>query len=340
MDQQINKSASIRTIRNLYRNGLLNDKAYNAARNIVLPESSWFIWGRRNLLYFGAALVLSGIIFFFAYNWFSIDRFFKLFSIEAGILCCLIASQLTNRKGVTSKVLLFCASFLVGVFLAVFGQIYQTGADAFELFCGWAALISGWVILSEFAGLWLLWLVILNTGIILYWQQVGDPAHSVRYEYLCFALAALNGLALLLTEKGRLKKLEWLKSDWMPTLLLAVFLTSLTIPLVNLIVEYEYIEGVGALTPIVWSIAAIGCYFCYRFKLPHMLSIALVITDGCIIFLTLIGKFLFHKSNFSVDDSALYLIFAIIILGAVSGAVFWLKKIAAAMAVELKEDQA
>ncbi|MBC8290414.1 MAG: DUF2157 domain-containing protein, partial [Planctomycetes bacterium] len=45
-----------------------------------------------------------------------------------------------------------------GVFLAVFGQVYQTGADEWLLFAGWAGLILPWTALSRFEALWILWL--------------------------------------------------------------------------------------------------------------------------------------------------------------------------------------
>ncbi len=40
------------------------------------------------------------------------------------------------------------------ILLAVYGQTYQTGADPYELFFGWAILIIGWVAISRFAPLW------------------------------------------------------------------------------------------------------------------------------------------------------------------------------------------
>ncbi len=163
------------------------------------------------LLFLGSALVLTGVIFFFAYNWASMGRFLKLGVIEGGMIACIIASRRRGSGELEGKVLLLSGSVLVGVLLAVYGQVYQTGADAFELFVGWGALISGWVIVSEFAALWIVWLVVLNTGTILYWLQVGDPAHSIPYEWLCLGLAALDGGALALREAGAERRLAWLK---------------------------------------------------------------------------------------------------------------------------------
>ena len=77
--------------------------------------------------------------------------------------------------GGTGKSALFAAGFLVGVLLAVYGQVYQTGADPFGLFLAWAVLILGWALVGRQVGLWMLLLVLLNLTLILYWTQVVEP---------------------------------------------------------------------------------------------------------------------------------------------------------------------
>ena len=44
-------------------------------------------------------------------------------------------------------------SLLTGALLALSGQVYQTGADTFELFAWWAVLILPWVLVSRFSPL-------------------------------------------------------------------------------------------------------------------------------------------------------------------------------------------
>ncbi len=331
-DAQLDKTANIRTIHKLHQDGLLNDDAFVAASSVLRPASAWFAWARRMLLFLGSALVLAGIIFFFAYNWSAMGRFLKFGLIEAGIVACIIASHLRGRTRLSGKVLLMNASVLVGVLLAVYGQTYQTGADTFELFVGWAVLILGWVIVSEFAALWIVWLILLNTGAILYWQQVGHPSHSIRYEFLCLAVAVLNGLALALREVGVQRGLEWLSGKWLRGILLAASLVALSLPTIHLIVDFSGTEGVSALAACAWGVAVIGGYTCYRYKLRDMVPLAIIVMNACIILLTLIGKVLFHGIGY--DAAGLFLLFALIILGVVTGAVFWLRKTAATMADE------
>ncbi len=332
---ELNRTADIGALRELHQKGLLSDDAFTAACAVLRPGSGWVSWARRMLLFHGSALVLAGVVFFFAYNWASMGKFLKFGLIEGGIIVCVIASRFRGSEKLGGKVLLLSGSVLVGVLLAVYGQIYQTGADAFELFIGWAVLISGWVIVSEFAALWMMWLVLLNTGAILYWLQVGLPAHSMPYEGVCLALAALDGAALALREAGLVRGREWLKGRWTRFVLLAATLAALSLPAIHLILDFTGSKGVTGLAAIAWAGAAAGGYVCYRFKLPDMIPLALVVMNSCIIGLTLIGKILFYNTRF--DEGGLFLLFGLIILGVVSGAVVLLRKTAAAMANETRE---
>ena len=327
---ELDRTASMGMLHKLSREGLLNDEAFTAASKVLRPASSWFRWAERMLLILGSTLVLAGIIFFFAYNWAAMGRFLKFGLIEAGIIVCIVAAYLRGMSRLSGKVLVLSASVLVGVLLAVYGQTYQTGADAFELFVSWALLIIGWVIISEFAGLWLLWLVLLNAGAILYWDQVGRPADSIRYEFLCLAVATLNGASLGLRELGRHYGLEWLRGRWLRHILLTSALVALSVPTIGLIVDYESMVPASVAASFTWAAFTAGIYTCYRFKLQDMVPLALIVMNVCVILLTLIGRVLFDSMDW--NDPGAFLCFALIIVGVVSGAAVWLRRSAAAMA--------
>ena len=92
------------------------------------------------------------------------------------------------------NILLTATAVLVGVLFAVFGQIYQTGANAYDWFLGWTAAITLWVLISKYAPMWLLYLILLNTTLILYAEQVAfDWSGILIFTLLC----GLNLLALL-----------------------------------------------------------------------------------------------------------------------------------------------
>lgn len=178
MDQQKNTPISLESIpanrqiiEELFSQRLISTDAREYGLRLLHPSQNWGRWASRMLLVLGVSLMLSGIVYFFAFNWAKITPVIKLGSIQVSILGCLGAAYFYGLQQQSGKILLLSASVLVGVFLAVFGQIYQTGADAYNLFMMWALLTLPWVIIAEFAALWLTWLVISNIFLALYWTR-------------------------------------------------------------------------------------------------------------------------------------------------------------------------
>lgn len=335
-DTSLDQPIDIKTLRRLHQDGCLTDESFNAALRTLRPAAVWFAWAERNLLFFGSALLLSGIMFFFAYNWAAMGKFLKLGLLEAGVAACVASSYWLGLHKITGKILLLSASVLLGVLMAVYGQTYQTGADAFELFVGWAALILGWVVVSEFAALWFFWLILVNTGSILYWVQVLEPTHSADVECLCLFIATLNGIALICREIAIKKGFSYLEGRWLRGILLVALLSSLSIPPMALLLDASmnhHPHFSPATYSLVWPVVVVGGYVCYRTILRDMLALALILMNACLILLTLIGKLMLDRHNGS--EEFMFLLFALIIIGVVSATAFWLKRTAAKMAKEI-----
>jgi uncharacterized membrane protein len=146
--------------------GLLKAEAYST-------PVQWYRFIRLSLIALGAGFLLAGIVFFFAYNWDGLHKFVKL-GIVAGLLSgCVIAAWMMNPQSAAHKVLLFAACLLTGVLFAVYGQIYQTGADAFDFFLAWAVFTVIWVWVSDFPPLWLAFLVLVNLALASYMDLEG-----------------------------------------------------------------------------------------------------------------------------------------------------------------------
>lgn len=162
-------------LRLLARKGFLSEQGLNRALKIAgyRPDASaweWFI--NYAFLLLGTAFVLSGIFFFFAYNWSNLAHLAKFGVIEVGLAAAAGVAYYQGLQRLVGQVALLVAAMLVGALLAVFGQSYQTGADAYQLFLTWAGLIFGWVAISAFGPLWFSWLVLLNLSLFFYWDQV------------------------------------------------------------------------------------------------------------------------------------------------------------------------
>jgi hypothetical protein len=144
--------------------------------------------------------------------------------------------------------LLLSAGVLVGVFLAIFGQMYQTGADSFVLFLEWAVLIFGWAIISRFPAYWVLWVVLANLSVWLYFFRGIDAFVAFEFifspertmsRFLFVDLALLNGAILAAREWAVTRGVEWLKPNW--TRIVPAFCTilPLSFPIWTLIVEVD-----------------------------------------------------------------------------------------------------
>lgn len=339
MDKDVlDVKADMTLVTRLYKEGLLNNEAYQAACKLLNPIPDWYKFARQMLLYLGAALVLAGIIFFFAYNWADMNKFIKLGLVEAGIVGCVGAAYIHGISKLTSKILILSASVLVGVLLAVFGQIYQTGADAYELFTGWAVLILGWVLISKFAALWFVWLIILNIGMSFYWEQVGYPVYSIDYRWLYLTLACVDGIALIVRELGTTFKFSWLDKGWLRVFLFTVVLTFLTIPVIDQIIGYRHYSWSDNIIVLVWICCLVSGFYFYRYKRKNINLLALVSFDICVVLLTLIGKMIF-KNYFDDSFELMLLFFSIIVLGVFAGAGYWLRHMGRKISQERQKEE-
>ena len=166
-----------RTIEQLLHQGLLPLKNTEAAAThleVYPSKRTWLIFFDKALLIIGAVALVLSLVFFIAYNWQNIGKMGK-FALVEGALVITIAlyvalsfRQLRQRFQLIRQLLLLIASIITGSLLALFGQVYQTGADTWQLFFGWALLITPWVMIARFPALWLLWLGLINACLLLY----------------------------------------------------------------------------------------------------------------------------------------------------------------------------
>lgn len=148
------------------------------------------------LLLVGVTFIVAGIAAFFAFNWAELHKFYKFGLIQAAILVC---TALTWHKGIDSligKGALFAAAFLVGVLFALYGQVYQTGADPYGLFLTWMCLVLPLAIIGRQAGLWLLVIILANISLVLFWFQVLYPQDN----FFASLLGPVFGLALSMAD--------------------------------------------------------------------------------------------------------------------------------------------
>lgn len=163
--------------------------------NIYNEKVSWLKFLQLFFITLGVGFTVAGIIFFFAYNWADLHKFAKIGLTEGLIISTTILALIPKINITFRRVILTGSAILAGVLFAVFGQIYQTGADAYDFFLAWTVFVTLWVVVSNFAPLWLLYLILINTTLILYSQQVAKDWPDV----LVFTLVFIVNTTVLLT---------------------------------------------------------------------------------------------------------------------------------------------
>ncbi len=170
-------------------------------KNVYNSKESWHKFLRLFFISLGVCFTTAGILFFFAYNWANLHKFIKIGLIEALIIITTSIALFSKANSDIKNILLTGASMLVGVLFAVFGQVYQTGANAYDFFLGWTMAITLWAFIANFPPLSLLFIVLVNTTLILYFEQVVLNGSYVFLYTLLFIINVLFLMAFLFGNK-------------------------------------------------------------------------------------------------------------------------------------------
>lgn len=178
-------------------------------REVYADAREWQQFLRYLLLGAGAAFLLSGIVFFFAYNWEALPGPVKIATVGGLFLLSALIGTFAPVGRRVRDVASTAAVALIGVLFAVLGQVYQTGADNYEYFLSWTLFALPWLTVVHFAPLWLIFVALLNTTLFTYANQVGILENYVITGLLIFLLnAGCWGAIRLLW--GRRSSFSWL----------------------------------------------------------------------------------------------------------------------------------
>lgn len=278
-----------------------------------MPGRTWGTWTSRLLILLGSTLFLAGVVFFFAFNWNYIPPFWKLAIIELAIAIGIGGAVYFSLDSLVGKISTLTAGLMVGVFLAVFGQIYQTGANAYSLFVPWALLIIPWGIFARFNAFWFMWFVISQVALFTYWSQGLLPDKNLFL--LVFSLAAMSGLLF-----AALK--DWLfdKSadapviTWVLNLTVFYVLGMISIPLNFFIFEQSLLNTGATIGLLLGIIIFTGSYYFFRWRRADKISLTATVSFISVAFGSLATKIIFWQSS-SFESSGQFLLLAVLYLG-------------------------
>ena len=142
----------------------------------------------------GLALIAVSIVYLLAANWWMLPKFVQLFMPQVLLLGSALLSVHFAAREKLRQSLDTVSGLMLGLSLAVIGQIYQTGADSYQLFLLWALLLLPWLYRPNI-GVFALFCVVSQLALYFYFKQ---SFWLVRAEtaYL-LSLNLLTGLSLI-----------------------------------------------------------------------------------------------------------------------------------------------
>lgn len=304
-------------------------------------QSDWVRMIGHFLLLYGTLLIMAGIAAFFAYNWAGLPAMAKFGLIEAGMALAIVLAWHRGLDSLIGKSALFSAAFVVGVLLAVYGQVYQTGADPYSLFLGWAVLIAAWTVIGRQAGLWMLMLVLLNLSLTLFWVQVLYPpsqimdevsqllgplfwlAHTMGDFRLAQLLFVFNASVLLLWEFFSARGVPWMQGRWFPRVVatgaLAIIVSSTLILIFGSLLDINGRQPYAS--PLAFMIFTAACLWYYQKRCQDLFILTVCLLGVIVVITSWVAR-----SSHGGFEIALTL--SLLVIGQTAGAAFWLRGVA------------
>jgi uncharacterized membrane protein len=260
----------------------------------------WEAWGRRALLAAGLAHLLAGVIFFLAFNWADLSALAKFALLGGGAAAAALAAILARLDSPAGQALLISASILLGALLAVIGQVYQTGADAWELFAFWALLMLPWVAVSRSAAHWVVWLSVTGLAAWLYGDTLLVPTDRVSWEGLTASVALIPAVALAAREAALARGMRWLGAGWVRLLLLGAALALAIVPALSFVLGSSLgIAETGAVGLFVLAAIAGSALAAYARFLPDRHAVAMAVAAVALVVAAAGGRALDEAIGFT-----------------------------------------
>jgi uncharacterized membrane protein len=299
--------------------GALDDQAWQRAQSLAgrWPSAqAWRGFLEHLSLWLAVALLAAALICFIAANWDQLGRFARLYGAQLALVIVVALAWRFRLDRPAGQAALLLAGVLLGGVLALIGQTYQTGADTWQLFALWAALLVPWTLAGASMPMGLLWATVANTALWLYLAEI------TREPIMPWATSGLFNLGLFIAWSVLANRMTALRGGTGPRLLAAAALAASSIAALLAIIDSPARTSAGLL---VWFlvIAAIGlCAWRWRRDLVILALVALsiIVVDTC-----LAARALFEVGG--IETGAM-LILALLVIGQASAASMLLRRLA------------
>lgn len=277
--------------------------------------TDWLSLANRLLLFVAVLLFGSALIFFFAYNW-PLMHYLAKFAL-AGIAVLLSGSLalISPADSLLRRAALLACAILTGSLLALIGQTYQTGADIWQLFASWAALITPLVLLSKSRASYLLWFVLLQLTL---WRYLDSNAGFWLFsDAQQLLLLTLANLLLLVFAEFALRRLGVAKHQ--PLLWLAALALLAPLTFAGILGVWESRYQLNLLCYLLTACALALWYFRLQ---RDLLIFSLLLFSAIAVSTAMLSRLLDAADGFVVVN-----LLALYVIGSSAAAAVWLKKL-------------
>jgi uncharacterized membrane protein len=163
--------------------------------------ASWSAYLYWHALIVGIVFLAAGAVFFVAANWSVLPGSLRMGIVGAAmVIATLSGGYLGDTLAGRATTLL--GGLLFGPLLAVYGQVYQTGADAWQLFAMWTLVLLAYGVLVRFVGTWVLALLCLHVATFTWIdQELGTDFYKGNGAYVLAGLALVDGTLVALADR-------------------------------------------------------------------------------------------------------------------------------------------
>ena len=122
---------------------------------------------KKFFLLFSVVFLIAGVTSFTAYNWATMSNIEKL-AVPSVLIVVGLVAYLFLEKEIYKNLAIFFSSFMIGTLFAVYGQVYQTGADVWILFRNWAIFLIIPIVATGYYSLMILFSIVVATSTSFY----------------------------------------------------------------------------------------------------------------------------------------------------------------------------
>jgi len=238
-----------RAVRRLQSQGFISSATHHAILQLIgaRPDAQgWLLFLRATFALIGTLAMVCGVMFFFAWNWAALPRMVKFALVEGAIVALAVVvwwrwAQLSGRLA------LVAIGILIGVLFAVYGQIYQTGAESWTLFRAWAMALFALACFARLTALWFLCYLVANIAFVL-WLGGWQDFPFLQNFSLIYQLALVVALIAWFTATRR--------TDWLFRIMAFWTLVTLTIATASALFDDRSLSG--AVSALLWLALLIG----------------------------------------------------------------------------------